>query len=174
MDGGRWCGDIKFQWKRSLINTLYNSPTPKSSIGITSKWFAPLLFTTRKGLLEMYTWQKKTKNHMFLLHNSNILIWKFHEILLYLNVSFCSFLRQPAVVILIWSPSLTIWQLDFKKLKQTLDLCILYTRNNLKIWTTLCQVFFYKCKYCMMIFLTINYKTIFVEVRTTLIWCNQQ
>ena len=51
---------------------------------------------------------------------------------------------------------ITIWQLDFKKLKQTLDLCILYTRNNLKIWTTLCQVFFYKCKYCMMIFLTIK------------------
>ena len=120
MDGGRWCGDIMFQWKRSLINTLYNSPTPKSSIGITSKWFAPLLFTTRKGLLEMYTWQKKTKNHMFLLHNSNILIWKFHEILLYLNVSFCSFLRQPAVVILIWSPSLTIWQLNFKNIKQIL------------------------------------------------------
>ena len=128
MDGGRWCGDIKFQWKRSLINTLYNSPTPKSSIGITSKWFAPLLFTTRKGLLEMYTWQKKTKNHMFLLHNSNILIWKFHEILLYLNVSFCSFLRQPAVVILIWSPSLTIWQLNFKNIKQipTWPLYIVY------------------------------------------------
>ena len=128
MDGGRWCGDIKFQWKRSLINTLYNSPTPKSSIGITSKWFAPLLFTTRKGLLEMYTWQKKTKNHMFHLHNSNILIWKFHEILLYLNVSFCSFLRQPAVVILIWSPSLTIWQLNFKNIKQipTWPLYIVY------------------------------------------------
>ena len=33
---------------------------------------------------------------------------------------FCSFLRQPAVVILKWSPSLTIWQLNFKNIKQIL------------------------------------------------------